>query len=819
MTYSVLGIDTQTSEQVVVSQSARRQGLYIIGATGTGKTGLIENFIIQDIKQGLGVGLLDPHGDLTNAVLSRLPDTRVVDGVKRLTEEDVILLDIKNTLCPFGLNLFSCSDPSDLVALTIASAHVMHIFRKLWGKGGILVEDAWGVLLEKILENATLTLLENPGYTMAEIPLLLNIDNPSFRKKLIQNLMSDAVRDFWEHDFATLPSKDQRQETQSTLNRVNSFLRQQLVRNIIGQSRTTIDFRSVMDERKILLVRLNVRLGEGITTLLGTMILAGILDAAYSRADMPVNKRKQFNLYADEFQRFASEDFATLLTEARKYGIATTIAHQMRNQLDTQNRGATLNVANLVVFKISGADATELAGEFDLTPQEAWEEEIEKERVEVLRPQQHERIEEQVEVEVEEDVMEILHTPFDHLKRNSHGSAKVREAMQALSPFLPPSILLLSTDNELNEITWCRGGGSLNIGFGEKTDIDSLLIDVMEDRLALYSLALAERIKKIVLYDAPSIGWLGHRHFNAMNSTYEGYNERYGINLTREDYEKYVGRLRRETEGQPEIYMRLSALIWGLVSGQGELNKLKQDLADVLFDLSVRGFAETTYCMSYIGHISRETNKNRPHDDITLQRIKDNWSVIEKNLASEEKKCEEKIQKAKQRLPEWTPLAVDGLVTYINHLLTLCEELAKEENHILVPTGQKRMVKRIQPHITYLTHESEKITIPRKTIMHPQRSYADVLNEVASQLANLPAFTARAKIATGGKPIEYTIRTLEPERGLDRTALQERVERIQARNRDDGYIRLRQEVEAEIRTRQNQWREPPEPPPITRRHQ
>src|SRR5437588_9101993 len=368
MTSSVLGIDTQAGQRVEISQSARRQGLYIICATGTGKTGLIENCIIQDIKQGLGVGLLDPHGDLTDAVLSRLPDTRFVDGVRRATEQDVILLDIKNTQYPFGLNLFSCPDPSDLVALTTASAHVMHIFRKLWGKGGVLVEDAWGVLLEKILENATWTLLENPGYTMADIPVLLL--NAPFRKQLVQNLTNDAVRDYWQQEYDTLPPRDQRVEIQSTLTRVNSFLRQQLVRNIIGQSRTTIDFRSIMDERKILLVRLSVRLGVGITTLLGTMIIAGILDAAYSRSDLPVNKRKQFNLYADEFQRFASEDFATLLTEARKYSVATTIAHQMRSQLDTQNRGATLNVANLMVFKISGADSAELAGEFDITPQE-----------------------------------------------------------------------------------------------------------------------------------------------------------------------------------------------------------------------------------------------------------------------------------------------------------------------------------------------------------------------------------------------------------------------------------------------------------------
>ena len=477
MTYSVFGIETETGVQVVVSQSARRQGLYIIGATGTGKTGLIENLIIQDIKQGLGVGLLDPHGDLTNAVLSRLPDTRVVDGVKRITEEDVILLDIKNTQYPFGLNLFSCPDPSDLVALTIASAHVMHIFRKLWGKGGILVEDAWGVLLEKILENATLTLLENPGYTMAEIPLLLDVENPNFRKKLIQNLMSDAVRDFWEHDFATLPSKDQRQEIQSTLNRVNSFLRQQLVRNIIGQSRTTIDFRSIMDERKILLVRLNVRLGEGITTLLGTMILAGILDAAYSRADLPVNKRKQFNLYADEFQRFASEDFATLLTEARKYGIATTIAHQMRNQLDTQNRGATLNVANLVVFKISGADATELAVEFDITPQEAWEEEIEEEWLEVLQEEWTEKVEDEV-IDGEEPVQVYKREVVDHLLKQGHEDERV---MQFVKTYLRP--LSLATKKDISY--WFASGQRFTVQQAY-VDFNIWLYEGMADPINLF---------------------------------------------------------------------------------------------------------------------------------------------------------------------------------------------------------------------------------------------------------------------------------------------------------------------------------------------
>ena len=185
MTFSVLGTDTQTGRRVELPQASRRQGLYIIGANGTGKTGLIENLVVQDINQGLGVGVLDPHGDLTNAILAKM--------TKRL--DDVILLDIAEYNSPFGLNLFTCSDPTNLKLVSEAQSKVMHVFKKLWGKGGIVVEDAWGVLLEEILRAATMTLLEcsqYEAYTMAEIPLLL--EDAAFRNHLVQKLTFRNVK-------------------------------------------------------------------------------------------------------------------------------------------------------------------------------------------------------------------------------------------------------------------------------------------------------------------------------------------------------------------------------------------------------------------------------------------------------------------------------------------------------------------------------------------------------------------------------------------------------------------------------------------------
>jgi Type IV secretion-system coupling protein DNA-binding domain len=217
MTSSIIGIDTQTGQRIDIPQASRRQGTYIIGANGTGKTGLIENLVIQDIQQGLGVCLLDPHGDLTQAVLSRVPDTR---------EKDVIYLDIADEDFPFGVNLFYCDNPKSIKAVQYVVDQVMHIFDKLFEV------DRSTPLLSEYLRNCTHTLVVNPEYTMADIPLLLL--NETCRKKLISGVTDPDVRLFWQVYEQMKPS-EQREEAASTLRRVREFL-QPLSRNIVGQA-------------------------------------------------------------------------------------------------------------------------------------------------------------------------------------------------------------------------------------------------------------------------------------------------------------------------------------------------------------------------------------------------------------------------------------------------------------------------------------------------------------------------------------------------------------------------------------------------------
>jgi len=409
MTSSLIGFDTQTGQRVEIPKTSRLQGLYVIGIQGTGKSGLIENLINDDIKQGTGVAVLDPHGDLINAVLARM-DRR---------ENDVILLDITDYRYPFGINLFACSDLTNPIEVQKTVDQVMHVFEKIYG-----VSRDTPLILD-YLRNCTYTLIANPGYTMAEIPLLLL--NEKCRRKLVANVDDIDVRHFWQQYEQMKPS-EQNEQAAYIRRRVAEFLLP-LSRPIVGQSTSTIDLQTIMNEGKILFVKLSTQL-PSVTSLIGSMLIALILNAASAR---PVNKRRQFNLYADEFQRFATEDFATLLEEARKFSIGTTIAHQNRGQLDAENRQLSANlkdrtrsVANLVVFKVNSKDADDLAGEFDITPQEAWEEEIE--------PISFERVEEQVADDVEEDIMEVTQDPVDYLvsARGTHGSMRVREITQSL---------------------------------------------------------------------------------------------------------------------------------------------------------------------------------------------------------------------------------------------------------------------------------------------------------------------------------------------------------------------------------------------------
>src|SRR6266436_62845 len=302
----ILGKDVQTKKEVSISPGDRLRGLYILGSTGTGKTTLLVNLILQDIKIGRGLCFLDPHGDAIKDILTRIPSNR---------ENDIILLNPLHTAMPFGLNLFSCPDSTSDEQVALTCGLVMNVFERVWNVGNETPR------LADVLRNVTITLIEN-NLTMAEIPMLL-LDS-SFRAQVVRNLSNETVKLWWQV-YNNLRPTEQIELVSSTLNKVNAFLTNPLIARIISQAKSTIDFRSLMDEDKILLVELDPRL-EDISTLIGTTIIAKILEAAYSRRDAPSQDRELFALYLDEAHRYETEDLTTLLAEARKYGIATTLA-------------------------------------------------------------------------------------------------------------------------------------------------------------------------------------------------------------------------------------------------------------------------------------------------------------------------------------------------------------------------------------------------------------------------------------------------------------------------------------------------------------
>jgi hypothetical protein len=348
MASSNLGKDPRTGEDVFLSIKERLRGLYCLGTTGTGKTTLLVNLILQDIEAGRGLCHITPVGDAIKDILSRIPPER---------EKDVILFNPMHTQEIPGLNIFECPDSASVEQVALTSGFVMNVFERLWDVGSKTPQ------LSDVLRNLTITLI-GANLTMQEILMLLTDSN--FRSHVVKSLRNDQVKWWWQ-DYNNLKPIEQRELVSSTLNKVRAFLTNPLIARIIS-IQSTINMRRVMDEGKILLVELDPRLGD-IALLLGSVIIARILEAAYSRAEAPQQQRRLFALYVDEFQQYATDDMATLLFEARKFGIATTIAHQVREgQLTDKMKGATLNAANIITLQISSMDA-EIAGIFDTTPQ------------------------------------------------------------------------------------------------------------------------------------------------------------------------------------------------------------------------------------------------------------------------------------------------------------------------------------------------------------------------------------------------------------------------------------------------------------------
>jgi hypothetical protein len=321
-------------------------GLYVIGKQGRGKTNFLLNLVAQDLHQGIGLCVMDPHGDLTTDVLACVPPHR---------EDDVLLFDLQDPAHLVGFDLFAGVNPADPASLAAGEERVIGAFKKVWG--GV----SWGPRLEDLLANCVHVLLLNPGTTLAQLPDLLG--DATFRARLLRAVGNPVVLGYFANEYDPLTPRAQAAIYAPVMNKVRAFLRHPLLGEVVSRPGETIDFRRVMARRQILLVRLNAKLPEA-TSLLGTAIVLRLFEAAVERQELPAASRPPFALYADEFQLFATPTFGDFLQQARKYAVATTVAHQVRSQLDGPLQDAVKAAVNVVTFQVMSDDAREMAREY-----------------------------------------------------------------------------------------------------------------------------------------------------------------------------------------------------------------------------------------------------------------------------------------------------------------------------------------------------------------------------------------------------------------------------------------------------------------------
>ncbi len=355
----LLGFDPDRKEDVTLGDIERRGGLYVLGRPRFGKTTLLLNLMLQDIEHEHGVFFLDPHGDATKDLLDRIPSHRV---------KDVLVLDpMKDDPFYFSINALRCKDPTNVGELFTAHTRVYNIFYKVW-------EEDWGVWLELILDNLIYAFLENPGYSVVDFPLFLR-DKP-FRDYIVNNItINKQVADFWKYDFAQKRERDQQAQMDAAKTRIETLLLHPPIRYILGRRDTTLDFTKLINSQKIILLRLSARMAQNARTLLGTILISELLDAAYGRENIPPAQRKQFPVFIDEFQNFATPDFAKLFTELGKFAIAPAVAHQERrgqfvgnNLIRERVLGATAAAVNMVIYQPTVIDSQEIAPEFSEAP-------------------------------------------------------------------------------------------------------------------------------------------------------------------------------------------------------------------------------------------------------------------------------------------------------------------------------------------------------------------------------------------------------------------------------------------------------------------
>ena len=355
----VIGNSFETNALLAVGDIARRSGLYILGEPGTGKSVLMTQLALQDIEHGHGVFFLDPHGDAIEDILARCN-----------RHESIIMLDPEDEAHSFGINPLLCKNLDSFEKLGVAYHRTYNVFDKIWKN---VAEAVW---LQKIIEFAIYVFIENPGYTLAEVPLFLK--DAEFRELLLRNVKHnpEAVN-FWQRDYRY-------SHAEAALTRIYTLLGHPIVNHIISQPKTTIDFAEIMEKRLVVLAKVPSYHSADVKKFIGTILVSELVYAAQNRTP---DKRHQFCIFVDEVQNYTGDkDFDVLFTEARKYGIATTIAHQERFGQFAENEkmtGATAAAGNKVYFALSVKDSQELAPEFAKAPST----ELRQEREMVISPE------------------------------------------------------------------------------------------------------------------------------------------------------------------------------------------------------------------------------------------------------------------------------------------------------------------------------------------------------------------------------------------------------------------------------------------------
>lgn len=323
----------------------RRRHTYIIGKTGMGKTNLLENLVYNDIMAGHGIGIVDPHGDFAEKILDFVPSHRI---------NDVVYMNPSDVDYPLAFNILETVDETHK---HLIASGLMGVFKKIW-------PDVWSARMEYILNNTVLALLDYPGSTLLGINRMLA--DASFRKRVIAKIHDPVVKSFWVNEFARYNERYASEAIAPIQNKVGQFLSASIIRNIVGQVKSTIDVREIMDTGKIFIMNLaKGRIGEDNSRLLGGMLITKIQLAAMERVDTLEPDRRDFYLYVDEFQNFATESFSNILSEARKYRLNLVVAHQYIEQLDEKVAAAVFgNVGTIIAFRVGGADSLKLVQEF-----------------------------------------------------------------------------------------------------------------------------------------------------------------------------------------------------------------------------------------------------------------------------------------------------------------------------------------------------------------------------------------------------------------------------------------------------------------------